>query len=68
MKFEVMPLFLQQLGTCKDGFKSYTCTCNPGYEGVNCDKEINECTYGFCKNNRSCIDDFLDYKCVCNEG
>ena len=25
-------------GTCKDGVNNYTCNCQPGYEGVMCDK------------------------------
>ena len=55
-------------GSCIDGLKNYTCTCNPGYKGVNCDQEIDECSYGFCKNSKRCVDKLRDYECVCNEG
>ena len=26
-------------GYCVDGFKTYTCICNDGYAGRNCDEE-----------------------------
>ena len=27
----------QNVGTCIDGVNSYTCTCNPGYTGHDCE-------------------------------
>lgn len=41
-------------GVCYDGIDAYTCDCWPGYEGINCELEINECelyqpcVYGSC--------------------
>ena len=30
-------------GECKDGIAEYNCICEPGWEGKNCEIEINEC-------------------------
>jgi hypothetical protein len=30
-------------GTCEDGVNSYTCKCDPGYQGPNCDTPIGKC-------------------------
>ena len=30
-------------GTCIDQINNYKCSCWPGYEGVNCEHEIDEC-------------------------
>ena len=32
----------------------YTCTCDPGYTGVNCQADINECVSNPCQNGASC--------------
>lgn len=36
------------------GQGSYTCTCQPGFTGVNCETETNECDSNPCKNGGSC--------------
>ena len=30
-------------GECLDGIANYTCNCEPGYDGTNCEYEIDEC-------------------------
>ena len=30
-------------GTCKDGINNYTCKCERGFTGFNCEQEIDEC-------------------------
>ncbi|HSS78396.1 MAG TPA: calcium-binding EGF-like domain-containing protein, partial [Thermoanaerobaculia bacterium] len=30
-------------GTCQPSGSSYTCTCQSGWTGTNCDQDINEC-------------------------
>lgn len=30
-------------GTCQDLYKSFTCTCSQGWEGAECDRDVNEC-------------------------
>ncbi|CAG5125571.1 unnamed protein product, partial [Candidula unifasciata] len=57
----------QHNSTCnnifKDGFK---CNCTPGYNGILCETEINECiAYSPCKNRGSCRDKVADYDCTC---
>lgn len=43
-------------GTCHDYVGMYTCECVPGFEGMSCDMDINECVSMPCFNNGSCID------------
>ena len=55
-----------EFGTCEDLVNRYQCVCAPGYEGTDCDVEINECTrYRPCENDAICMDLIADYDCVC---
>ena len=41
--------------TCVDGIAEYTCLCKSGYEGDDCETEINECElYEPCENGATC--------------
>lgn len=37
-----------------------------GFQGQNCDVEINECSSTPCQNGGTCIDDVGNYTCQCN--
>ncbi|NXG47118.1 FBP1 protein, partial [Psilopogon haemacephalus] len=39
-----------------------------GFEGLNCEINFDECTFGFCKGNSTCLDLVADYSCVCPPG
>ena len=49
----------------------YLCSCQPGYDGFNCENEINECElYQPCFSNgtKSCSDNVNNYTCNCMDG
>ncbi|XP_061595936.1 EGF-like repeat and discoidin I-like domain-containing protein 3 isoform X2 [Cololabis saira] len=60
-------------GTCKviaptrrgDVFNEYVCTCQPGFEGVHCQINVNDCAKEPCNNGGICRDLDGDYTCQC---
>lgn len=46
----------------------YSCSCNPGYTGLNCENEINECYSNPCKNGGQCVDKINLFSCKCTAG
>ena len=45
----------QNEASCQDnGEGGYTCTCLAGWEGTNCDQEIDECSSSPCNNGGTC--------------
>jgi len=56
-------------GECVDGTGSedgtYSCKCDPGYDGEFCAQEIDECAPGPCQNGGVCTDLLADYSCDC---
>ena len=56
-------------GRCRStGGTSYECECDSGYEGANCDRDVNECTSNPCQNSGSCTDGENGYTCSCTSG
>ncbi|KAE9538509.1 hypothetical protein AGLY_005608 [Aphis glycines] len=58
-------------GTClhkTSSLKDYYCKCSPGFEGKNCEVNINECLMGTCPIGKVCIDGINTYECKCPEG
>ncbi|XP_060570785.1 uncharacterized protein LOC132729062 isoform X2 [Ruditapes philippinarum] len=58
----------QNEGKCSDETAGYTCTCMPGYRGINCEYEINECLSTPCQNGGVCTDMLNKYTCECPDG
>ncbi|XP_052786630.1 uncharacterized protein LOC128221951 [Mya arenaria] len=60
-----------QHGTCKS-FENvrYECTCLDGYDGINCDNNINECNAhpDACMYGGTCVDRVNGYQCNCMTG
>ncbi|XP_035671878.1 fibropellin-3-like [Branchiostoma floridae] len=54
-------------GTCTDGVGSYTCSCENGWKGTDCDQDINECTSSHCVHG-TCTDGLASYTCSCENG
>lgn len=60
-------------GTCEvlaptrrgDVFNEYICRCQPGFEGVHCQINVNDCMNQPCKNGGRCKDLEGDYACQC---
>ena len=44
---------------------AYTCTCKVGFNGTNCDNNIDDCFIGACKNGGQCIDGINTFSCNC---
>uniref|UniRef100_A0A3B5KSA1 Milk fat globule EGF and factor V/VIII domain containing b n=1 Tax=Xiphophorus couchianus TaxID=32473 RepID=A0A3B5KSA1_9TELE len=48
-----------------DVFTEYVCKCQPGYEGVHCQTNVNDCADQPCENGGTCRDLDGDFKCHC---
>jgi len=69
-------------GFCVDGVDTYTCTCAFGYDGEQCENDIDEClfedadtddeagddVFAVCDENALCTNSDGAYSCVCNAG
>ena len=54
----------QNGATCHDGIGKYTCACTEGFDGDECQNNIDECDkYNPCKNGARCIGR-NDFYCV----
>ncbi|CAG5895667.1 unnamed protein product [Menidia menidia] len=43
----------------------YICNCNPGWQGTNCDQNIDECASSPCQNGGTCTDGINGFSCTC---
>lgn len=43
-------------GQCWNGPGDYGCNCGPGWGGMHCGENVDECTLGLCQNDASCED------------
>ena len=46
----------------------YSCNCAPGYEGLRCETNVDDCLGNKCANNASCVDLVEAYRCDCLPG
>ncbi|XP_051176779.1 protein jagged-1-like [Leptopilina boulardi] len=51
-------------GRCSSG----RCICDPGYTGVHCHENINDCRGDPCINGGTCVDLVNSFQCICREG
>ncbi|XP_078661784.1 uncharacterized protein LOC144905847 [Branchiostoma floridae x Branchiostoma belcheri] len=54
-------------GTCTDGVASYTCSCENGWTGNNCDQDLDDCLSSPCVHG-TCTDGVASYTCSCENG
>ena len=65
----------QNHGICTDEINKYSCNCtSTGFDGKNCEEEINECLSSeesgveTCKNGGKCVDEIGTFSCDCPKG
>ncbi|XP_006821988.2 plasma kallikrein-like, partial [Saccoglossus kowalevskii] len=59
----------QHNGTClATSEQNYTCACEAGYIGHQCEIDFDECSSTPCANGGTCIDGINDYTCFCSIG
>jgi len=56
-----------QHGQCQDKLNNYTCTCDEGWTGKNCDQDIDDCASEPCQHGQ-CQDKLNNYTCACHCG
>uniref|UniRef100_A0A671VUK2 Delta-like protein n=1 Tax=Sparus aurata TaxID=8175 RepID=A0A671VUK2_SPAAU len=47
---------------------NFTCVCDPGFSGIYCHENINDCLENPCGNGGTCIDGVNSFQCFCPEG
>ncbi|XP_038582849.1 protein jagged-2b isoform X3 [Micropterus salmoides] len=47
---------------------NFTCMCDPGFSGIYCHENINDCINNPCGNGGTCIDGVNSFQCVCPDG
>lgn len=52
-------------GICSDALDGYSCECQPGYSGKNCEINVDDCLENICTNGATCEDGVLGYSCLC---
>ncbi|XP_004605400.2 cubilin [Sorex araneus] len=52
-------------GHCTETVSGYLCNCEPGWAGVNCTENINECASNPCLNGGTCVDGINGFSCEC---
>ena len=59
----------QNGGSCNENdFQLYTCSCPEGFQGSDCEVNIDDCPGNTCANNSTCVDSDNSYTCSCLDG
>lgn len=58
------PCHPENTAECVDGIAQYYCQCKLGYNGTNCQTNINECEQHNCTNGATCVDQVNGFRCV----
>ncbi|XP_029469413.1 neurocan core protein [Rhinatrema bivittatum] len=52
-------------GTCQINDSLYSCSCEPGFTGENCEIDLDDCLPNPCQNGGTCIDEINAFVCLC---
>ena len=55
-------------GRCVDEWNAFSCQCQLGFEGLQCEINPDSCTDHECLNQATCLDGDGDYTCLCMPG
>lgn len=55
-------------GQCLDLGRRLLCRCQPGFAGVHCETNVDECASSPCRNAGTCVDGVNDFTCTCTLG
>ena len=55
-------------GSCQNGASGYTCSCDAGWTGTNCDVNMHQCDDQPCQNGATCTNQPNGYTCACIDG
>jgi hypothetical protein len=55
-------------GSCIDVENNFICSCQPGWYGELCNKEVIKCSLDTCSGNGKCEDKENGFFCKCNPG
>ncbi|XP_063159632.1 cubilin [Candoia aspera] len=54
-------------GQCLVTVSGYNCECDPGWVGINCTENVDECSSNPCQHGGSCTDGVNGYSCECTD-